>query len=123
MADEPFSGKSGSKKRFVISDGYPYVLFGGSGSGIEPDDVFTLESSDGSYSRSVPFKEADQYDGYSVLWFPLPPESLRYSLKVATVRILPDGSTIKLEYSIFQDAILTLRNKQQPSPDTKASLR
>jgi hypothetical protein len=117
-------GKTGEKQHVVLGKGYPYVILSPEDSGFEPEDTFTLESNDGSYSKTVKFSHAEIYEGYCVVWFRLPPKSPLYSLKVTLApRQLPNGEVLEMEYYLFEDEVLTYRNEEEPPSEENLSLR
>jgi len=87
-----------------LGRGYPYILFRPAEAQSNPDDLFTLEAADGSYSKSLSASCARPGPfGFPVLWFPPPPEGPLYHL-----RYRPAPGAAVAEYYIFRDQALSL---------------
>jgi hypothetical protein len=87
-----------------LGRGYPYVLFRPAGLQSNPDDLFTLEAADGSYTKTLSASCARPGPfGFPVLWFPPPPEGPLYHL-----RYRPAPGAAVPEYYIFRDQRLSL---------------
>jgi hypothetical protein len=87
-----------------LGRGYPYVLFRPAGLQSNPNDLYTLEAADGSYSKTLSASCARPGPfGFPVFWFPPPPEGPMYHL-----RYRPAPGAAVAEYYIFRDQRLSL---------------
>lgn len=83
---------------------YPYILLTPEACGFQDDDRFILESTDGSYSETLTFADAENQTYMAVLHFPDPPRGARYSLHVEQAeRPDRDADYARTSYTIFQD--------------------
>ena len=122
-SEEVSQCKTGKQHQFEVK-GYPYIIYSHQESAFEPDDSFTLESNDGTYSNKLKFSDAEMHPSHCILWFRMPPKSPLYSLRVSlNPRTLPDGQVVNIEYCIFQDELLTYRTEEESSFDENATLR
>ncbi len=125
--EEMFEGRTGETKRISVAHEYPFVLLTGDFQ-YSNDDLFTLEADDGSYSESMKYTEAEILPGSATLWFPMPPESPKYSLKV-TMNVPSDsnskssGKSNTIDVYLFEDETLTLRNNENEGPEQDPKLR
>ena len=122
--EEMFEGKTGESKPIIVAHEYPYALVVGDYE-FADDDLFILEADDGSYSESMKYSDAEVLPGSAILWFPMPPESPKYSMKVR-MGVSADGASDEnntMEVYLFEDEILTLRNDEAETPQVDPTLR
>ncbi len=108
--EESFEGKSGKENKFVISNEYPFTIMAHEAFGFTEDDLFTLESSDGSYSEKVTYSSAEKNEGYCILWFSMPPKGKKYNLKFKVADKNEEGKFI--ENHILEEEVLTFRDDE-----------
>ncbi len=113
--EENFQGKTGEENNFEISNEYPYTILAADEYGFSEEDTFKLESTDGTYFEEIEYKFAEKNEGYSVLWFPMPPKGKKYNLY--TILKSKDEDSEPVRYFIFEEEILTFRDAEEPTRD------
>ena len=78
----PAKAESGKKHQFTPIKGFSFLILYPEQFAFQPEDMFILKSSSGSYESSTTFAQADVNEHLCVLWFDSLPEEDAYTLQV-----------------------------------------